>query len=525
METFHLTAEEIMTAVDAIGDHLIQNGIDRKEALRVKFAAEEILLTYQNGCGEDTAVELFLEKRMGVSRIIFRIAGAALDPFGGMTEEDRLMHNLMENMGTAPTWSYRRSCNSVTFSIGKKKKMSSLTKVLIAVVLGVGLGLLVRTFPGTIASDISEKWMAPIQNAIMGLLSCLSALFVLLSVTSGICGMGDVSTFNRVGRRMIGHLMLALLIVTALTALVIPLLFPLSAGEGGKADLSVLWQMIVDIIPTNIIETFSTGNTMQIVFLAMFSSVVLLIMGPKAQQLVDIISQLSDLLQQLIQGVIALMPVVVFVSLFRLNADGDITQLISAYKYPLYILMLCVVFLIVHVLYTALRHHLSPLLLVKKLLPTMLIACSTASSAAALPENLNTCENRLGIDRQVMNVGIPLGQTVFMPSVVFTMIIGCMCAAQIFDVPVSFASYLILVITTYIVAIATPPVPGATMATFTLLLTQMGIPSDAMSFIIALDAIVDRICTGTYIAGLQMELVDISASLDMLDREKLHAAE
>lgn len=525
MELFHLTAEDIMTATEKSSAFLLKLGINKKDALKLQFAAEEVLLTYQQKFGEDVSFELYLEKRMGTPRVLIRIAGESCDPFGSLDEDDRLMHNLMENMGTVPVWNYRHSFNEVTFIAGKKKHLSSLMKLLIAVVSGIGLGMLVRLLLGDVAHTISETWMAPIQNAIMGFLSCLSALFILLSVTSGICGMGDVSTFNRVGRKLIFRLMFGLLIVTVFVAVTLPFFFPLSGGGAGKADFSTLWQMIVNIVPTNIIETFSTGNTMQIVFMAMFASVVLLVMGPKAQQLVDIITQLSDLLQALIQKVIALMPIVVFVSLFRLNADGDIAQFLNAYKYPLIILLFSVVYLIAHVLIVSLRHRLSPILLVKKLLPTFLITSSTASSAAALPENINTCENRLGIDRQIINVGIPLGQTIYMPSAVITMMVGILCAAQIFHVPLSIPSYLLLVVTAYIITIATPPVPGGVMASFALLMTQMGIPTDAMTFIVALDAIVDRISTGTYVAGLQMELIDIAKSVDLLDEQKLHAAE
>ena len=525
METFRLSSEEIMTVVEKTGDFFADQGIERKDALRIKLATEELLLTYRQELGEKAMLELYLERRMGKPRAVFRIPGASFDPFGNLTEEDRLMHNLMENMGTAPVWNYRHSCNEIVFTIGKKKKLSSLAKVLIAVALGIGLGLLARLLPGTMAHDISTKWMEPVQNAVMGLLSCLSALFILLSVTSGICGMGDVTTFNRVGRRLIFTLLIGLLIVVVVASLIFPFIFPLTKGSAGQADLSVLWQMLIDIVPTNIIETFSTGNTIQIVFLAMFSSVILLVMGPKAQQLVDIISQLSDLLQQLIQGVITLMPLVVFTSLFSVNADGDVTQLISAYKYPLYTILFCAGYLLIKILITAFKHRMSPIVLAKKLLPTFLIALSTSSSSAALPENLNTCENRLGIDRQVVNIGIPLGQTLYMPSTVFTLMAGCLCAAQIYDVPVSLPTFLIFAFTVYVVAIATPPIPGGAMATFTLIMTQLGIPSSAMAFIIALDPLTDRVATGTFIAGLQMELIDISSSLDLLDKDKLRAKE
>ena len=523
MKAFHLSAEDIMTAVEDAGEFFVNSGIDRKDALRIRLAAEELLLSFQEKLGADVPLEVYLEKRMGTPRVVFRIPGASFDPFGHLTEDDRLLHNLMESMGTAPVWNYRHAANEIVFTVGKKKKLSSLAKVLIAVALGIGLGLLSRLLPGTLAHELSSKWISPIQNTIMGFLSCLSALFILLSVTSGICGMGDVTTFNRIGRRLIFSLLLGLLIPVVISAFFFPIFFPLTKGAGGQADLSVLWQMLIDIIPTNIVETFSTGNTMQIVFMAMFASVILLVMGPKAQQLVDIITQLSDLLQQLIQKVITLMPLVVFTSLFNLLADGDISQLLSAYKYPLLVFAACLLLLVIKVPITALRHHISPLLLLKKLLPTFLIAFSTASSSAALPENLNTCENRLGIDRQVVNVGIALGQTIYMPSAAFDMICGCLCAAQIFHVPITLSTYFIFVFTVYVVAVATPPVPGGTMATYTLLMTQLGIPSSAMAFIIALNPIIDRISTGTYTTGLQMELVDISASLDLLDKKTLAA--
>ena len=525
MEIFNLSPDDIATATEKSFTFLSDNEVDRKDALRLKLAAEEVLLTYQQKFGAEAKFEMYLEKRMRMPRIVLRIFGDSFDPFGSLNEEDWLMHNLMESMGTAPVWNYRRSCNEVVFTAGKKKKMSSVAKILIAIALGIGLGMLARLLPGTLAHNISETWMAPVQNAIMGLLSSLSALFIMLSVTSGICGMGDISTFNHVGRTLIFRLLLALLIDIAVAAAVLPFFFKLSAGAAGSTDFSTLWQMLINIIPTNIVETFSTGNTMQIIFLAMFSSVILLVMGHKAHPLVEIITQLSNLLQQLIQYVIELMPVVVFVSLFRLAADGDFSQLLNAYKYPLLLLLLCSAYLIIHVTLVSIRHHISPRLLIKKLMPTFAITLSTASSTAALPENLNTCENRLGIDKQIYNVGIPLGQTMYMPGIAMALLVGSLCAAQIFNVPVSLPSYLILVVTAYILSIATPPLPGSITASFALIMTQMGIPSDAMVIIVALDAIIDRIATSTYVAGLQMQLIGIAKSMDMIDDQKLHSDE
>ena len=56
--------------------------------------------------------------------------------------------------------------------------------------------------------------------------------------------------------------------------------------------------------------------------------------------------------------------------------------------------------------------------LIKKLLPTFLIALSTASSSAAFGTNIESCK-ALGIDKKLINFGVSIGQIIFMPSVFY----------------------------------------------------------------------------------------------------------
>ena len=63
-----------------------------------------------------------------------------------------------------------------------------------------------------------------------------------------------------------------------------------------------------------------------------------------------------------------------------------------------------------YLLLVCIRKRVALPVFVKKVAPTFLIGLSTASSAAAYSTNVECCEKQLGIDRQIINFGIPLGQ-------------------------------------------------------------------------------------------------------------------
>ena len=95
--------------------------------------------------------------------------------------------------------------------------------------------------------------------------------------------------------------------------------------------------------------------------------------------------------------------------------------------------------------------------------------------------------------------------------------------AEIFDVAVTPMWLVTLFVIAFVLAVAAPPVPGGALVCYTILMTQLGIPDDAVSIAIALNVILDFITTAANIFCLQLELTDLSGSLDMLDTEKLQS--
>ena len=111
----------------------------------------------------------------------------------------------------------------------------------------------------------------------------------------------------------------------------------------------------------------------------------------------------------------------------------------------------------------ALRLKVSYPMLLRKLLPTYLIALATASSSAALSTNLETCEKTLGISERISRFAVPLGQVVFETGAGAGIFVLAMGLAEYYDVAISFPWVVAGVLTAGLLAIAAPPVPGSSL--------------------------------------------------------------
>ena len=80
---------------------------------------------------------------------------------------------------------------------------------------------------------------------------------------------------------------------------------------------------------------------------------------------------------------------------------------------------------------------------------------------------------------------------------------------------------MIAVISVTLLVIAMPPIPGAGILVYTILLAQLGIPEEAMLLAAAIDIIVDFFNTGFNVLLLNLQMAFEAASLDSMDRDIL----
>jgi len=293
-----------------------------------------------------------------------------------------------------------------------------------------------------------------------------------------------------------------------------------STGETAFA-FSDLYQMILDIIPGNLIAPFIEGNSLQIIFIAIVFGLAMLVLGQRVPTVTSFIEQTNSIMQLIMGAVSSFIPFFVFGSVLNMIVGNNFSSVTKAYKLILVMLLAHSILMAIYLLAVSARKKASPINLLRKMIPTFVIGLTTASSVAAYQTNIACCEKKLGIDKKIINIGIPLGQVIFMPGAIVLFLCTAFGMAENYVISITPIWMLTAFIISVVLAIAAPPVPGAALTCYTILFTQLGIPADAVAVVIALNVILEFVTTAVNLFCLQTELVELSGSLNYLDKEKL----
>ena len=155
MNLYHFTNSGIDLACREIDSFLASSGVEHREALRIKLSCEEVLLKYQRHLGENAGFKVKLVKLLSSIRVDIIVAGESCNVLQKDAEEDEIIHGLLARIGLAPTWSYKNRRNHILFA-AKKKPMSGTTKMAVAFVLAVIVGILLNLLPEGIRNSVNE---------------------------------------------------------------------------------------------------------------------------------------------------------------------------------------------------------------------------------------------------------------------------------------------------------------------------------------------------------------------------------
>lgn len=518
---FHLDNRSIVAIDEGVESFLETNEAEAKSRLRIKLAVEEVLLKFQERLGEDCRVAVKCARRLGRLRIELSFDGERFNPFEVEgNDESSILHSVLAGMGAAPFWQYRNGRNTVTFT-SRRQKRPQIVYLVASILLAVACGALCRTLPDEIGAFLSGQVVSPLLSAFMGLLSAVAGPMIFVSVLIGICSIGDTATLGRIGKRMISRFLIMTLVIDLLAMAAFLPFFDLSSISRNSIDFQELLDMVLGVIPGNLFTPFTEGNPLQIISVAVMLGLAIVILGQKVSAVSSFFEQMNYIVQLLMEAVSSLIPFFIFGSIFSMILSSDFSILVASYKFIPIMLLGDAILVVVYLLLICIRKGVNPFMLLRKIAPTYLIALTTSSSSAAFSTNVECCEKDLGIDKRIVDFGVPLGQILFMPGAAILFLSAAFCMAEVYSVPISPAWIVNAIIITFVLAVAAPPIPGGALTCYTILITQLGIPSEAIAITIAFNVILEFISTAFNIAALQMELVELSGSLDMLDRKVL----
>ncbi len=512
-----LSTQSIDRAVSEAEEYLNQKNIDQKGLLRIRMGIEEVLLFYRKAFGEEATFFMDKGKSLGRKKIRITVPGNMANPFTSpelTSEEDRFMQMALENMGQLPKWSYSHGANRIVF-VPKKIRIPEWQSLLIAIFSAVILGVIVRFLPADINAILLDKIISPLLNTFLGFLNAVAGPMIFLSVVWGIYSVGDTATFSVMGKKLGSSYMKFLCtLVIVLMGVCLPLCGITSGGFQGGEGLESLYKMVLDIVPSNLFTPFSRGNTLQILFEAIIIGIAMLLVGKETRAVADLSEQLGNIVNG-IMGVISMMvPFFVFGSLFTLTAQSNLAALMEGVVFFGATVLGCVFCMLLHTAAACVRLKISPTELWKKTASTTVISITTASSAAAFSDNINTCINKLGVSKMLANFGVPFGQILYKPGVAALYWFAAVSVATGSGVQISIAWIVMAVIICVILSMAVPPVPGGMSASFAILFLQLGLPAEKIAVVLTLTAILDFVVTATDLFSGQCILAIVSREID-----------
>ena len=395
-----------------------------------------------------------------------------------------------------------------------KKKMSLPMQILTALILGIVVGLICY-FAGL--GDFTASYLKPFGDIFVNLLKFIVVPVVLFSMIDGILSMGDMKKVGSVGIKTVVYFLCTTAIACVIGLVLANIfnsagLFPNLADAAQSAEYEAkeyggFMSTLVSIFPTNMWQSFSNANMLQVIVIALFFGGSIMAAGEKAKLCRDIVSSFYSVIEKLMGFVISLAPIGVFTYMAWVVATQGASILGS-----LALVLLCAyIGYIIHavVVYSVSAKAfagINPITFFKGASAAMIFAFTSTSSAATLPVS-KECADNMGAEGDISSFVLPLGATINMDGTAIYQCVATVFLATCAGMQLTLGQMVLVVVTATLASIGTAGTPGAGMIMLAMVLEAIGIPVAYIGLIVAVDRLFDMGRTCLNVTG------DIACSL------------
>lgn len=350
-----------------------------------------------------------------------------------------------------------------------------------------GASLIVRIIVGLIIGTVLAltmphvTWIGEFGTLFVAALKAVAPILVFVLVASALA-QGTSKLDRRFGTVLFLYLFTTFL--AAVGAVLTSRLFPqtLSLGKAAKADvvpqgLSEVIQTLLTNIVANPIQAIIDGNYICILMWACLFGLAMKSIANESSK--AFMANVADAVSQVIRWVINLAPFGIMGLVFTNVADNGLSAFT---KYGSLLLLLVGTMLLMVlvfgplVIFIFLRRNPYPLVY-RCFKESGLTAFFTRSSAANIPVNMQLCE-KLGLDKDMYSVSIPLGATINMNGAAITITIMAMAAANTLGIQISLPAAILLSVVSALGACGASGVAGGSLLLIPMACSLFGISND-----------------------------------------------
>lgn len=390
----------------------------------------------------------------------------------------------------------------------ERKKLSLAAKTFI----GFGIGIVIGLIFGERATVL-----APLGDIFLNMIQMIVVPMVLLSITAGVANLGDLRKLRNIGVKVVGLYAITSAISVCIGLVMANLIDPgkgfdmslLSGGTEYEAqEMPSIVDTLVDMFPSNIFQAFAEPNMLQIIVFAVFLGIALILLGQQGKRLISAIQDLTEAMYKITDIVMKFSPIGVAALLaesvgeYGLSIFGPLGKLIlTVYASDVVLVLLMYVPLLVLLA----RFPLGKFF--KNIWRLWVVTASTTSSSGSLPVTTSITNDDFKVSPELSSFSLPLGATINMNGGCIYYAAAIVMTAQMYQLDLSPAALVNIVISTVLVAMGCPGVPGGAIIMTTILLTNMGMPLEVVGLIAGIFRLIDMAnttfnCTGDVVTTL-----------------------
>ena len=416
-------------------------------------------------------------------------------------------------------------------------------QIIIALVLGLGLGLLAKytghtadtpTGLGTTLATLGSSYISLLKAAVIPL--------IFFAVVASIANLSKVTNAARLAWQTILWFAITSAISVVIGMVLGTVLRP-GAGTGQSAPPEYdgrtgdWWAFLIGLIPSNFLGLGATTkiaeggdattalsfNVLQVLVIAITVGIAALKVGDAARPFLDFSAATLAVIQKVLWWIIRLAPLgtVGLIGNAVATYGWDTIGALGKFTLAIYIGLALVIFGLYPVLVRA--HGLSIKQYFSGVWPAVQLAFVSRSSIGTLPLTQRVTERNLGVPSGYASFAVPLGATTKMDGcAAIYPAISAIFVAQFFGIDLGLTDYLLIAMVSVLGSAATAGTTGAVVM-LTLTLSTVGLPLAGVGLILAVDPILDMGRTAVNVAGQALVPAIVAKREGILDEDLYNA--
>uniref|UniRef100_A0A8C7KPC5 Amino acid transporter n=2 Tax=Oncorhynchus kisutch TaxID=8019 RepID=A0A8C7KPC5_ONCKI len=391
------------------------------------------------------------------------------------------------------------------------------------VLVGVGLGMMVRNMNLTRAQ---MTYFAFPGEMLLRMLKMIILPLVVCSLISGAASL-DTRSLGKLGGIAVSYFLVTTLIASGIG---VSLAFIIKPGVGAgalntnnlglesvntnKETTDSFLDLARNLFPANLVAaafrsvpvgTEPDGmNILGLVLFAMVFGVALRKLGEEGEELIRFFNAFNEATMVLVSWIMWYVPFgIMFLVGSKIVEMEDVVLLVTSLGKYIFASVLGHIIhggVILPLIYFGFTRK-NPFSFLSGLITPFTTAFATCSSSATLPSMMKCVEENNGVDKRISRFILPIGATVNMDGAAIFQCVAAVFIAQLNNIELNAGQIFTILVTATASSVGAAGIPAGGIITIAIILEAIGLPTNDLSLMLAVDWIVDRTTTVVNVEG------------------------